>query len=82
MKVHELQAILATADPEAEVVVLDRTEDRRFGMVRPLCADDVEALTLGRVQDGGLGSWLCPWSERPVDGDTLGPLPGLLLGPR
>jgi hypothetical protein len=81
MKVHQLQALLATADPEAEVVVLDRTEDLRFGIVRPLRADEVDSLTLGRVQDE-FGARLCPWPELPADADVGDPLPGLLLGPR
>jgi hypothetical protein len=81
MKVRELQALLVLADPDAEAVVLDRTEDLRFGMVRPLRADDVESLTLGQVDDE-FGARLCPWTELPADGEVGDPLPGLLIGPR
>jgi hypothetical protein len=81
MRVHQLQVLLAEADPEAVVVVLDRTEDSRFGIVRPLRADEVEALTLGRVQDE-FGARLCPWAEVPADADVGNPVPGLLIGPR
>jgi hypothetical protein len=81
MKVHQLQTLLAAADPHAEVVVRDRTEDTRFGMVRPLRADEVDALTLGRVQDE-FGARLCPWAELPADAEVEDPVPGLLIGPR
>jgi hypothetical protein len=81
MNVKDLQALLAAADPRAEVVVLDRTEDTRFGIVRQLRLDELEALTLGKTQDE-FGVRLCPWSELPRNADVGDPVPGLLIGPR
>lgn len=78
--VAQLMALLSKQDQAATVVVCDRTEFLRIGLVRPLMASELEAVQLGEVTDEE-GSWLCAWNERPNDGDCRGPLAGLLLGP-
>ena len=78
--VAQLMALLSKQDQAATVVVCDRTELLRIGLVRPLMASELEAVQLGEVTDED-GSWLCAWNERPNDGDCRGPLAGLLLGP-
>lgn len=78
MKVRELMLLLAQHDPNATVVVLDRRDFVRCGLIRPLDAAEVRLISLGRAYDG-FDAWVCSWKDRTDDAD--GPLPGLLVGP-
>lgn len=69
---------LAQLDPEATVVVCDRTDFSRSGLLRPLAPEELRTVQLAECADGGT-RWVCPWSERTVDSDA--PQSGVLLGP-
>ena len=79
MQVRALIELLAQQDPEATVVVCDRNDFVRSGLIRPLKASELSAVQLGEVAEGD-ERWVCAWSERSVV-DCDGPMPGLLLGP-
>ena len=78
MQVRQLIERLAQQDPEATVVVCDRTDFSRSGLLRPLTPDELRTVQLGECAEGG-EPWVCAWSERTVDSDA--PQPGVLLGP-
>ena len=79
MQVRELIRLLSQYDPEATVVVCDRTEFLRTGMTRPLQPAELRTVQLANVTEDE-GTWVCGWGERP-DSECEGPLPGLLIGP-
>ncbi len=78
MKVCALIELLSQHDPDATVVVCDRTELLRNGLIRPLVEGDVVPLLLAKTGDENDTPWLCEHRECPAEE----PLPGLLLGPR
>ena len=78
MKVRDLVQLLQQQDPEAIVVVNDRRELVRSGLIRLLDQREVVPTLVGQVWDED-GSWVCPWKDRPEDAD--GPYAGVLLGP-
>lgn len=78
MKVKELMLLLAQHEPDATVVVLDRCDFVRCGLLRPLHAKEVRSISLGHASDGW-ETWVCDWRDRTDDAE--GPLPGLLVGP-
>jgi hypothetical protein len=78
VKVKDLMRLLERHDPDATVVVLDRSEFVRCGLLRPLNAKELRSIPLGLASDGW-DTWVCDWKDRADDAD--GPLPGLLVGP-
>ena len=79
MKVSALIELLQRQNPDSTVVVCDKADFVRAGLIRPLSPAEVQVVQLGEVVEDD-GSWVCEWKERPADSE--GPIPGLLLGPR
>lgn len=78
MQVWQLMERLAQQNPEATVVVCDRTDFSRSGLLRPLAPEEFRTVQLGECSEGG-APWVCAWRERTVDSNA--PQPGVLLGP-
>ena len=79
MKVKALIAFLLLQNPESRVVISDKTDYVRVGLIRPLRLGDIEEVQLGEVTEDN-DSWLCEWGEPSLECE--GPLAGLLVGPR
>lgn len=79
MKVSALIELLQRQNADSTVVVCDKTDFVRAGLIRPLSPAEVQPVQLGEVLEDD-GRWVCEWRERPVDCE--GPMLGLLLGPR
>ena len=78
MKVKELIGLLEQHDPDAMVVVNDRREFVRIGLLRPLDRQELTPTLVGYVLDGN-ASWVCPWNETPEA--ASGPYAAVLVGP-
>jgi hypothetical protein len=79
MKVKTLIEILQRQNSEATVVVCDKSDFVRTGLIRPLGIDELREVQLGEVADDNV-KWVCEWGQHILDAE--GPIPGLLLGPR
>lgn len=78
MKIRELTQLLERQDPEALVVLNDRTEDLRSGILRALTVGDIQKIELGEVQ-AEFGSFVCAWRDR--NDETTVPIESILIGP-
>lgn len=79
MKVSELIQLLQRCDPDATVVICDKSEFIRVGLIRPLTAEELQPMQLGEVVEDD-GRWICRWSDHPIECE--GPKSGLCLGPQ
>ena len=79
MKVNALIELLQRHNPDATVVVCDRADFVRAGLIRPLRPSELQLVQLGEVAEDD-GTWLCEWSERSADCE--GPISGVVVGPR
>jgi len=79
MRNKDLIELLRKQDPEAIAVLVDRTEDFRYGLVRALTYEDICQINLGLVHTEG-ASHLELWGS--VLGEADGPVLGLCIGPR
>lgn len=78
MKVNELIEMLKREDPYATVMVNDRTEFMRDGLIRPISSMEISKLSLG-VEHTEESNYVRPWKECSMD--AQGPISGVLIGP-
>ena len=80
MKVSALIQLFKGFGPDVTVVVGDKADFLRAGLIRPLNFKDLQPLPLSEViEDDEI--WVCPWPERPADIEPIAPMLGLRIGP-